>query len=119
MAADTAVPPTCNVSATATKLMAPPICRAARAHATLHPTSGPNAVSGKSGYATNVPHTVAKAPSRKQAKRDPVSVKIRFMSESKSSIGTARGTRNWLVISSNHFHGCFSGNSKSNSNRWM
>ena len=98
LAAATASPPMLSVSATATKLIAPPMCRAARAQATRHPTSGPRFFNGTIGKATIVARTVANAPTQKAAKRVPVSLMTRFRSESKSRSGTARGTKNRLTM---------------------
>mmetsp|Transcript_2302 Transcript_2302/g.4941 ORF Transcript_2302/g.4941 Transcript_2302/m.4941 type:complete len:263 (-) Transcript_2302:602-1390(-) len=97
MAAATASPLMLSVSATATKLMAPPMCLAANAHATRQPTSVPMFFSGMIGKATSVATTVAKAPTPKAARRVPVSLMTRLRSESKSSRGTASGTKKRLT----------------------
>mmetsp|Transcript_14712 Transcript_14712/g.30995 ORF Transcript_14712/g.30995 Transcript_14712/m.30995 type:complete len:202 (+) Transcript_14712:211-816(+) len=97
IAALTIPPSMFSVSATATKLIAPPICRAARAHATFHPCSKPSAFNGINAKAAIVPITVLTAPTKKARSRDPASLITRFKSESNRKSGTASGTRNLLI----------------------
>mmetsp|Transcript_65696 Transcript_65696/g.73300 ORF Transcript_65696/g.73300 Transcript_65696/m.73300 type:complete len:224 (-) Transcript_65696:348-1019(-) len=94
IAAATASPPMESVSATATKFIAPPICLAAKAHATRHPTSLPNDFNGIIGNVKIVATTVANAPTQKAASNVPVSLMTRFKSESNNNNGTANGTKN-------------------------
>jgi hypothetical protein len=64
IAALTALLLTFKVSLTATKLIAPPMCLAARAVATFHP-SGPSDLSRKGGYVIIIPMILDMVPTRK------------------------------------------------------
>ena len=98
IAAATASPPILSVSATATKLIAPPICLAAKAHATLHPTSPPNDFNGIIGNVIIVANTVANAPTPKAVSNVPVSLITLFKSESNNNNGIANGTKNLFTM---------------------
>jgi len=100
IAAETLLPLVCRVSVTATKLIAPPICLAAKPHAIFHPSLPNEQIlsSGKTGYAKSVPIIVPIVPTKKEIKRDPVFLNTRFKSESNNRSGIANGIRFWFMI---------------------
>ena len=83
------LPSICNVSATATKLIAPPIWRLHNAEATFHPSS-PKLLRGINANAPIVPIIVDNAPTKKAISNDPVSLITLCKSESNRNNGTGQ-----------------------------